>query len=289
MRLAGVPVIQLREVGPRDGLQSLPKLPAEAKVNLVDELSSTGLDYIEVCSFVNPLYIPQMADAEKVFAGIKKTVGIDYAVLVPNPKHYFLARECGVQAIAVFISSNELHNKRNVGLTIKENKEVIEQVVGLARRDGLKVRAYLSCVWGYANEPTARESAVADGLAGFLWQLGADEVSVADTTSLSTPKSLEERLKRLSDSVSLDSLSVHLHCRGSFEDKIDAALDAGIKKFDCSIGGFGGHMPDYLIGNVATERLARYLEDKGLRTGLQVETLEKIALEFRELVGNVMP
>lgn len=281
-------MIELREVGPRDGLQSLPRLPTALKVNLVDSLSAAGLRYIEVCSFVNPTYIPQMTDAEKVFRAARKAPNVDYAVLVPNKKYYYLAREYGVKTIAVFISSNEQHNQRNVGRGIEENMEDIEEVVELAKCDGVKVRAYLSCVWGYMHEPNSREVSLIERLAGWFYGIGAYEISIADTTSLSRPATVAGRFKRLSKIVPIERLALHVHCRDVFEEKIDAAMAAGVEKFDCSIGGFGGHMPDYIIGNVATEKLAHYLEEKGVPAGVDVEKLEKIAAGLKATVARMI-
>src|SRR5579862_8962837 len=179
--------VTLVEVGPRDGLQNEATiLPTNIKIDFINQLSATGLRVIEATSFVSPKWIPQLADAEAVLAGIQKKAGVIYPVLIPNVKGLESALTVGVQDIAVFTTPSEQFSQKNTHCSVQESLERIAEVMVLAKKNNLRVRAYLSCVLGCPYEGEMAPHKVAR-LAKALYALGCDEISLGDTIGVGTP------------------------------------------------------------------------------------------------------
>ena len=246
--------MKIYEVGPRDGLQGLSVVPTETKLELIDRLSETGLEYIEIGSFVGQKTIPQMADSGNVARRIKRHDGVTYSALVPNIKYYGDAREVDIPEIAVFLSANEEHNQANLGRDIATTKKKLREVIHAARDDGKTVRGYVSTVWGYRGHDTSMSN-VTD-ISKWLIDEGVYQVSLGDTTGLATAGIVRDVLLAIRGEMPLDKFALHYHTkRADMREKIDAGYEMGIRVFDSSIGGLGGCPTDELLGNVDTEEL----------------------------------
>lgn len=274
-----VSLIEIREVGPRDGLQSLQKIPLATKIGFVNDLSSTGLKHIEVCSLVNPCIVPQMADAIEVFLGIKKEKGTNYAILVPTVKYYETARKLFPQTISVVISANPEHNFQNINRTIKETKNEIDQIMLLAKNDGIKVRAYVSCAWGYNEKTAEKDEKNAAKISTWLAKKGAGEISIADTMGLSNAETVARVIEKIGKLTGIEMLSVHFHSKQFPQEKIESALNVGITKIDSSILGLGGYYLNNVTGNVATEKLVAKLNHK-IQPSIDQKKLNQISEKY---------
>ena len=268
------------EVGPRDGLQNEPTpVPTDTKVDLIQRLAATGLPYVEASSFVHPRWIPQLGDAEEVFARIERREGVRYAALVPNMRGLERAQEAGLKDVAVFISASETHNQRNLNRSIDESLENIRQIMDALQGSGSWVRGYISMVFGCPYEgdvPVENVRRVADA----LLNLGVDQISLGDTVGHGTPRSVNERTRDLATDLPVERLALHFHdTRGTALANVVAGLDAGVRIFDGSIGGLGGcpYAPG-ASGNVATEDLVQMLHGMGIDTGVDLDALVDVAL-----------
>src|SRR4249919_1658073 len=202
-----MPDVRIVEVGPRDGLQNEKTLiPASEKIALIDRLSACGLRTVEATSFVSPKWVPQLADAAEVFAGIEKKPGVSYPVLVPNVQGYARARAAGATEVAVFTAASEAFNRRNINASIDESIARFEPVLAAARDDGVKVRGYVSTVLGC---PYQGEVPVADvvRVATRLHALGCYEISLGDTIGIGTPKNAARMLRAVAGEVPIAALA----------------------------------------------------------------------------------
>jgi len=283
--------VAIYEVGPRDGLQNEPTPVATAtKVELVDRLSTAGLPYVEVSSFVHPRWIPQLGDAEDVFAQIRKDEGIRYSALVPNMRGLRRAQEAGLDSVAVFISSSEAHNKRNLNRSIEDSFEDIGKVMAELEGSGCWIRGYVSMVFGcpYEGEvPIERVERVVER----LFELGVDQVSLGDTVGLASPASISRRVGTLTGKLPADAMALHLHdTRGTALANVVAGLDAGIRIFDGAVGGLGGcpYAPG-ATGNVATEDLVQMLHSMGIETGVDLDALVDASAFIEEKLRKRLP
>ncbi|MEE2830027.1 MAG: hydroxymethylglutaryl-CoA lyase [Myxococcota bacterium] len=271
--------VDIYEVGPRDGLQNEPTpVPTETKIELVDRLSAAGLPYVEASSFVHPRWIPQLGDAEQVFEGIDRRPGVRYAALVPNMRGLQRAREAEVDSVAVFISSSEIHNQRNLNRGIEESFEDIGQVMESLSGTGTWTRGYISMVFGCPYQGDVPVDQVRR-VAARLFELGVDQVSLGDTVGIASPRSVSERVAELSRDLPIDQMALHFHdTRGTALANVVAGLDAGIRIFDAAVGGLGGcpYAPG-ASGNVATEDLVQMFQSMGIETGVDLEALVDIA------------
>ncbi|MCP4868074.1 MAG: hydroxymethylglutaryl-CoA lyase [Proteobacteria bacterium] len=268
------------EVGPRDGLQNEPSpVPTATKVDLIQRLAATGLPYVEASSFVHPRWIPQLGDAEDVFAQIERRDGVRYAALVPNMRGLDRAQEAGLKDVAVFISASETHNQRNLNRSIEESLENIRQIMEALQGTGAWVRGYVSMVFGCPYEGHIPLENVRH-VAAELLKLGVDQISLGDTVGHGTPRSVNERTRDLATDLPVEQLALHFHdTRGTALANVVAGLDAGVRIFDGSIGGLGGcpYAPG-ASGNVATEDLVQMLHGMGIDTGVNLEALVDVAL-----------
>lgn len=278
--------VTIYEVGPRDGLQNEKRLiPAADKIRLVNLLSETGLRKIEVTSFVSPKWVPQMADAAEVLAGITRRPGITYAALTPNLRGYEGARAAKAGEIAIFASASEGFSQKNINCSIAESIERFREVAARARDDGMPMRGYVSCVTDCPYDGPTPPAEVAR-VTKLLLDLGCYEVSLGDTIGAGTPETVDRMLLAVLDIASADKLAGHYHdTRKRALDNIVASLARGLRTFDASAAGLGGcpYAPG-AAGNVATGEVARLLEAKGHATGIdlaKLDTAETFALSLR--------
>lgn len=261
--------IRIVEVGPRDGLQNESRfVPTELKIAFVDALSECGFDEIEVSSLVSPKWVPQLADAEAVFAGIRRQPGVAYSALVPNEEGLERARKALVDKVAVFTAASETFSRRNTNASIAESIQRFKPVV---RDAGVPVRGYISTAFHCPYEGAIAPERVVP-VAQALLDLGCDELSIGDTIGKATPEEVTRLLERLLSDRPTVWLSVHLHdTYGNAVANVRAALAMGITTFDASAGGIGGcpYAPG-APGNVATEQLVAVF---GRRTGIDAEKL----------------
>ena len=278
--------VRIVEVGPRDGLQNEKAMVSTAdKIELIDRLSATGLQSIEATSFVSPRWVPQLADAAEVFAGITRRPGVHYPVLVPNEKGYERAREAGVEEIAVFTAASEAFNQRNINASIDESLQRFAPVLERARGDGVRVRGYVSTVLGcpYQGEvPLADVVRVARQLHG----MGCYEISLGDTIGVGTPGKARAMLQAVAGEVPLNALAVHFHdTYGQALANLLACLEVGVSVVDASVAGTGGcPYATGASGNVASEDVVYMLHGLGIETGVD---LARLADTGRWLAGRL--
>ncbi len=281
----------IREVGPRDGLQSEAPVPLDVRVRLVDALSTTGLRRIQAAAFVHPEAVPSMAGAEEVLGRITRRTGVSYSALVPNRWGAERALAAGADELEAVVSASETHNRRNLRRSVSETVEEVAGVIALAHEAGRPVEAGVATAFGCPDEGDVDPSRVA-ALARRLLDLGADEVFFGDTTGMATPRRVDLLLDAL-EAVGVDVGSVRLHLhdtRGTGLANVYAALGRGVSRFDASIGGLGGcpYAPG-ASGNVSTEDLVHLLEDLGVATGVDLEALTSVAHLAEALVGRRLP
>lgn len=272
--------VSIREVGPRDGLQNESKfIPTDEKIQWIDHLSNSGLNYIEVTSFVNPTWIPALSDAEYVAKHINKNPDVTYAALVPNTKGLFRALESGIDEVAVFISASETHNKKNINKTISETEIVLSEVVKESISNKKTIRGYISTVFGCPYEGNIETDQVIR-LADSLFEMGINELSLGDTIGIANPVQVKQVLEQLLKRYPADSIAMHFHnTRGTALANALASLEMGISKFDSSLGGLGGcpYAPG-ASGNLATDDLNYMLTNMGIETNIDPKKLNAAAL-----------
>ncbi len=280
--------VRIIEVGARDGLQNEKTIvPTARKIELIDRLSACGLRSIEATSFVSPKWIPQLADATEVYAGIEKKAGVSYPVLVPNLQGYERARAVGVSEIAVFTAASEAFAQKNINASIDESIERFRPVIERAQADGVKVRGYVSTVLGC---PYQGEVAVADvvRVAQRLHALGCYEISLGDTIGSGTPKKAREMLAAVAEVVPMTALAVHFHdTRGQALANILACLELGVSVIDSAVSGVGGcPYARGASGNVASEDVIYMLQGMGIETGIDLDRLIATGLWLSAQLGR---
>jgi hydroxymethylglutaryl-CoA lyase len=267
--------VRIVEVGARDGLQNESTLlPAATKIELIERLAATGLRTVEATSFVSPKWVPQLADAAEVYAGIGKRDGVSYPVLVPNEKGYERASAVGVTEIAVFSAASEAFNHKNINAGIDESIERFMPVLERAREDGVRVRGYVSTVLGC---PYQGEVPLADvvRVSRRLHKLGCYEISLGDTIGVGTARRAREMLLGVAAEVPMDALAVHFHdTYGQALANVFACVEAGVRVVDASVAGLGGcPYAKGASGNVATEDVVYLLQGMGIDTGIDLDAL----------------
>ena len=280
--------VRIVEVGPRDGLQNEKATIATAdKIELIDRLSATGLQSIEATSFVSPKWVPQLADAAEVYAGIDRLPGVHYPVLVPNERGYERAREVGVEEIAVFTAASEAFNHRNINASIDESLARFAPVLERARVDGVRVRGYVSTVLGC---PYQGEVPLADvvRVARELHQMGCYEVSLGDTIGVGTPGKARAMLRAVAAEVPMTALAVHFHDTwGQALANLLACLEEGVAVVDAAVSGAGGcPYAKGASGNVATDDVVYMLHGLGIHTGVDLDALAATGRWLAGLLGR---
>jgi hydroxymethylglutaryl-CoA lyase len=283
--------VTIYEVGPRDGLQNEARMiPTDDKIAFINALSETGLRAIEITSFVNPKWIPQLADGTEVSRRITRRPGVVYSALVPNRQGLDAAMAAGMREVAVFMSASETHNKKNVNKTIAATLAAFRDTVPPALAAGLKVRAYVSTVYGCPYEG-AVDPAKAVELCRELRALGCYQVSLGDTIGVANPRQVRDVLSRVLAEIPAPEVAVHFHdTRGTALANILVAVEMGITTVDSALGGLGGcpYAPG-ASGNVATEDVIYMLEEMGVRTGVDLDKLVLASRLASTLVGHEMP
>ncbi len=280
--------VDIYEVGPRDGLQNeLRTLPVRDKARLIDALVASGEKRIEVTSFVSPKWIPQLADAEELLRLVGRREGVTFSALVPNLKGLERAKAAGLEEAAVFISASEAHSKKNINKSIAEAIATAREVTEAALKAGMRVRGYLSTVWGcpYEGEvPVERVVEISRQLVdGGLYQL-----SLGDTIGVGTPRQTEQILDALLEYIPVEKLALHLHdTRGTALANTLVGLGKGVTTLDASIGGLGGcpYAPG-AAGNLATEDVVYMLHGMGVQTGIDLDKLVAAGELAQELIGR---
>jgi hydroxymethylglutaryl-CoA lyase len=285
--------VTIVEVGPRDGLQSEETvLATEAKVALIDGLSSSGLTHIEATAFVNPSKIPQLADAEEVCKRIKRAPGVTYSALVPNVKGYARAvGDAGLREIAVFTAATDSYNEKNIGTTIEGAFERYRDVLEQAAVDGVRARGYVSVAFGCPYEGSVPVERVVE-VSRRLLDMGCYQISLGDTTGMGNPVHVAETVSVLGDKgVPAEQIALHLHdTRGTGLANALAGLQAGVTAFDSSLGGLGGSpFASGAAGNLATEELVYMLEAMGIATGVSLDALVQAAGGVARALGKELP
>ena len=279
--------VTVYEVGPRDGLQNEPEtLPLEVRAEFIDGLSEAGLPAIEVGSFVSPKAVPQLADTEELYRRIRAVSGVRYPALVPNVKGLERALAVGVREIAVFTAASETFNRKNINAGVDESIERFRPVIARAKAEKVRVRGYVSTVFGCPYEGDVAPEAVREVVHKLL-DLAVDEISLGDTIGVATPADVYDVIETLYESgVTRGVLALHFHdTRGTALANVLAGLQCGVTTFDSSAGGLGGcpYAPG-ASGNLATEDLLYLLEGLGIQTGV---TLARVVEASRKLVGSL--
>ena len=282
------PQVRIVEVGPRDGLQNEKAMVATSdKIALIDRLSATGLRSIEATSFVSPKWVPQLADAADVYAGIDRRPGVHYPVLVPNETGYERARAVGVEEIAIFTAASEAFNQKNINASIAESLARFAPVMARARHDGVRVRGYVSTVLGC---PYQGDVPLADvvRVSRALHDMGCYEISLGDTIGVGTPVKARAMLQAVAGEVPLDALAVHFHdTYGQAMANLLACLEEGVGVIDAAVSGTGGcPYAKGASGNVATEDVVYMLHGMGIHTGIDIDALSDTGRWLAGLLGR---
>jgi hydroxymethylglutaryl-CoA lyase len=292
---AGAPTLpgacDIREVGPRDGLQNEAPVPVGDRVRLIDALADAGLRRIVAASFVHPDAIPALAGAEEVLAAIERRPGVSYTALVPNRRGAERALAAGADELEAVVSASTTHNLKNLRRTPEDTLEEIAGVIELAHAAGRPVDAGVATCFGCPYEGEV-DPAVVASYARRLVDLGADSVFFGDTTGMGTPRRVGLLLDAVEAAgIGLDVVGLHLHdTRGTGLANAYAALERGVTRFDASVGGLGGcpYAPG-ASGNIATEDLVHMVEDLGVATGVSLDGLIAAAHLAEEVVGRRLP
>ena len=280
--------VRMVEVGPRDGLQNEAEIvPAATKIALIERLADAGLSVIEAGSFVSPKWIPQMADTADVLAGLKRKPGVSYPVLVPNMRGFEAALAAGVEEIAIFAAASEKFSQRNINCSIAESLERFAPVASAARRHGMRLRGYISCVVDCPYEGPIAPEAVAD-VAAKLLALGCYEISLGDTIGTGTPLRIQAMIETVAARLPRECLAIHFHdTYGQALANIVASLECGIATIDSSVAGLGGcPYAKGASGNVASEDVLYLLEGLGIATGVDLARLAAAGRFISEALGR---
>jgi hydroxymethylglutaryl-CoA lyase len=279
------------EVSPRDGLQNeRVTVPLQSKLRLIGALCAAGCKRIEITSFVSPKWIPQLADADEVARHAKPPEGVTFSALCPNARGLERARVAGMREIAVFASASETHNKKNVNKTVDQTLAAFEDTIGPARALGIRVRGYVSTVWGCPYEG-AIDPRRALAIAKRLLDMGCYQISLGDTIGVGTPRQTREILELFQGEVPVERTAMHMHdTRGTALANVLVGLEMGVRDFDASVGGMGGcpYAPG-AAGNLATEDLVYMLHGMGIATGIDLDRLVEAGKVAESLVGRSLP
>ncbi len=267
--------VRIVEVGPRDGLQNEKQnVPTQTKIELIRRLGEAGLRSIEATAFVSPKWVPQMADAAEVLAGIERRADVSYPVLTPNMKGLEAAIVAGAKEVAVFGAASEAFSQKNINCSIAESLERFRPLVQAAKTAEIKVRGYVSCVLGCPYQGDVAPNNVAE-VAKALFDMGCYEISLGDTIGSGTPEKTKAMIEAVARRVPLKKLAGHYHDTwGMAIANIYASLQLGVSVFDSSVAGLGGcPYAAGASGNVATEDVVWLLKGLGIESGIDLEKL----------------
>jgi hydroxymethylglutaryl-CoA lyase len=283
--------VSVYEVSPRDGLQNeRATVPLRGKLRLVDSLVAAGVARVEITSFVSPKWIPQLADADELSAHATPPAGVTFSALCPNAKGLERARAGGMREIAVFLSASETHNRKNVNKSIAETLAAFEETIAPALSYGMRVRGYVSTVWGCPYEGDVDPKRALE-IAKRLLAMGCYQVSLGDTIGVGTPRQTERVLQMMLAEIPPGRIAMHMHdTRGTALANVLVGLEMGVRDFDASVGGLGGcpYAPG-AAGNLATEDLVYMLHGMGVETGIDLERLVEAGRVAESVVGRPLP
>jgi hydroxymethylglutaryl-CoA lyase len=283
--------VMVTEVGPRDGFQiEHDFIPTETKIALINELIAAGVPRVEFSSFVSPRAVPQLADAALVLAGIDRSRGTELIALVPNAKGAARAVEAGADALCVFVSASESHNRKNVNRTVEESLAGFEEVMQIANRAGTPVHGAIATAFGCPFEGDVPVGQVGR-IAQRFRELGMVGVSLGDTTGMATPPLVIERCRHLTKHVPELPITLHFHnTRGIGLVNVMAGLDEGVDSYESSFAGLGGcPFAPGATGNICTEDLVNLLNELGIETGIDLDRLCGVARRVEEVIGRPLP
>lgn len=283
--------ISIKEVGPRDGLQNESVfVDTQDKIAWINQLSHTGLSYIEITSFVHPKWIPALADAVEVAQGIERVPGVTYAALVPNARGLERALAANIDEVSIFLSASEGHNQSNINKSIAQTLPILAETARDALAAGKNVRGYVSTVFGCPYEgavPVENVIRVTEA----LFEMGVREVSLGDTIGVANPGQVHDVLEMLLKHFDAGQLAMHFHdTRGMAMANVLTSIEMGMSIFDSSVGGLGGcpYAPG-ASGNLATDDLLYMLDGMGMKTGVDAEKLKAAALFIQPKMGRILP
>lgn len=283
--------VQIKEVGPRDGLQNEKKRVSTGdKVNWINMLSASGVKEIEYSSFVHPKWVPQLSDAHEVGRKIKRKSDVTYSALVPNMKGLELAFEAGIDGASVFMSASETHNKKNINKTISETYPVLSEVIQEAKQAGKHVTGYVSTVFDCPYEGIVTPEEVLK-VCDKLLEYGVDDLSLGDTIGTAVPSQVGDLLEVILKHIPQNKIIMHYHdTKGMAIANIMESMEHGITRFDSSIGGLGGcpYAPG-AAGNVATNDVLYLLHGLGIKTGIDEKKLQEAAFYIQNKLGKTLP
>ena len=279
------------EVGPRDGLQNEhASITTLDKIEFVNRLTEASLPVIEVSAFVSPKWVPQMADAAEVFAGIRRREDTRYTALVPNLAGLDRAMRAGVAEIAVFAASTETFSRKNINQSIDDSLAAYKEICNRALAAGLRVRGYLSTAFGCPFEGAVAPARVAE-VAARLADLGVFEVAVSDTIGIAHPGQVPHVLDAVLARLPVAKIALHFHdTRGTALANVMAALPFGVSTFDASAGGLGGcpYAPG-AAGNLATDDLIYLLDGLRIETGVSLKKLSEASAFIGRRLDHRLP
>lgn len=283
--------VRVREVGPRDGIQSeKADVATRDKIALIDALSASGLRFIEAVSFVSPKAIPQMADARAVWEGITRRDGVFYSALVPNRKGAEVAAEVGVDGMQVFIAATDSYNLKNVKRTVEGSIPNVHEVVSVAEAAGIPVEGTISTAFGCPYEGDVPPERVVQ-VSRWMADEGIGAISYGDTTGMGTPRRVREVIEAVRADLPHVTMNMHFHdTRGTGLANVLTALGLGIDYLDASIGGMGGSpYAEGATGNIATEDLVHMLVDMEIDTGVDLNALIEAARLAQSFIEGRLP
>ena len=285
-------MITIREVGTRDGIQSLGAfIDTDHKLELLEALADTGLKRIEATSFVNPRAVPQMADAAEVMARVRRRDGVSYEALVPNVRGAQAALAASVDAVLVVLTASEAFNQKNVRMSVEASLAQFAEIKLLADARRVACIGAIGTAFGCPYEGDIPESRLFALVERFL-DMGFSELMLADTTGMANPVQIEQTmgrvLQRWGDRV---AFGLHLHnTRGMGLANVVAGLQAGVTTFDASVAGIGGcPFAPQAAGNISTEDTVHMLQEMGIETGIDLERLIQVARLAQEILGRELP
>ena len=283
--------VSVYEVSPRDGLQNEnAQVATHAKVRLVEALVTAGLKRIEVGSFVSATWVPQMADAEQVCRSVTRPDDVTFSALCPNARGLERARAANITEIAVFVSASETHNQKNVNKSIADTLHAFDDVIGPAAQSGMRVRGYVSTMWGCPYEGDVDPKRGLE-LAKHLLDQGCYQISLGDTIGVGTPLQTQKIVELFRQDIATDKIALHLHdTRGTALANMLVGLGLGVTTYDASVGGLGGcpYAPG-AAGNLATEDLVYTLSGMGIETGIDLDKLWEAGQVASAIVGRELP
>jgi isopropylmalate/homocitrate/citramalate synthase len=280
--------VKVVEVGPRDGLQNEPDLvPPEVIIELIERLAAAGLPVVEAGAFVSPKWVPQMAQSDRVLAGLRRQSGVAYPVLVPNSRGLEAALAAGAQEIAIFGAASETFSQKNINCSIAQSLVRFAPVAETARARGLRVRGYLSCVLGCPYEGPVEPARVAE-VAEALWRLGCYEISLGDTIGVGTPAQARAMVQVVAQGIPLEHLALHFHdTYGQALANVLACLELGVATVDSAVAGLGGcPYAKGASGNLASEDLIYMLDGLDIESGVDLAAVAAAGRFICEHLGR---